>query len=130
MECIICQDTGTEELQDNDICACKYKVHNSCLTDYTRHVSIVTCLMCRKERVAPGTTTTIIQEPVIQEPIIQEPIIQEPIIQEPNIVRQDIVIVINQPNLVEEGRRNSSALICPIGACLSLVILALVLIWK
>jgi hypothetical protein len=128
MECIICQDTGTEELQDNDICSCKYKVHNSCLTDYTRHVSIVTCLMCRKERVAPGTTTTIIQEPVIQEPVIQEPVIQVPIIQESNIVRQDIVIVINQPNLVEG--RNSSALICPIGVCLSLVILLLVLIWK
>lgn len=108
MECIICHDIGTEPLQDNKDCACKYKIHNSCWLDYIRHVNNVTCLMCRKNHTALNGLSVIIQEPIN--------------------VPHDIVIVINQPNLVEG--RNNSALICPIGVCLSLVILLLVLIWK
>lgn len=64
--------------------------------------------MCRKNHTALNGLSVIIQEPIN--------------------VPHDIVIVINQPNLVEG--RNNSALICPIGVCLSLVILLLVLIWK
>ena len=51
MECIICQDDNSEYLQDNTFCDCKYKVHASCWIDYVHSKTIVTCLMCRKERV-------------------------------------------------------------------------------
>jgi len=104
MECIICQDAGTEPLKDNEECACKYKVHNSCWLDYVRHVNNVTCLLCRKEY-----TSTIIQEPLRN-------------------AHQDIIIVINQPNLVP--RRDILASICAAGVSISLAVLILVLVWK
>jgi len=104
MECIICQDAGTEPLKDNEECACKYKVHNSCWLDYVRHVNNVRCLLCRKEY-----TITIIQEPFRN-------------------AHQDIIIVINQPNLVQG--RNISAPICAAGVSISLAILIVVLVWN
>lgn len=51
MECIICQDTTSETLQDNTLCECKYKIHASCWIDYVHSKTTVTCLICRKERV-------------------------------------------------------------------------------
>ena len=51
MECIICQDTTSETLQDNTLCDCKYKIHASCWIDYVHSKTTVTCLLCRSERV-------------------------------------------------------------------------------
>jgi len=51
MECIICQDTTSETLQDNTLCDCKYKIHASCWIDYLHSKTTVTCLLCRSERV-------------------------------------------------------------------------------
>jgi len=51
MECIICQDTTFEPLQDNTLCECKYKIHASCWIDYVHSKTTVTCLLCRSERV-------------------------------------------------------------------------------
>ena len=49
MECIICQDSGTEPLQDNTACSCKYKRHTSCWIDYVHSTTNLKCLMCRKD---------------------------------------------------------------------------------
>lgn len=48
MDCIICRDTGTEQLYDNINCDCKFKRHNSCWIDYVHSQKTVKCLMCRK----------------------------------------------------------------------------------
>lgn len=58
MSCIICQDSGSEPLQDNISCNCKYKRHNSCWIDYVHSTNKVKCLMCRKEIVAKATPKT------------------------------------------------------------------------
>jgi len=108
MECIICQDAGTEPLQDNEECACKYKIHNSCWLDYIRHVNNVTCLICRKKHNALDGLLASIEDS------INAP--------------HDRVIVINQLNSVEG--RNSLAPICATGICISVVILIYVLIWN
>ena len=49
MECIICQDSGTEPLQDNTACSCKYKRHTSCWIDYVHSTTNLKCIMCRKD---------------------------------------------------------------------------------
>lgn len=109
MECIICYDNGTEQLQDNTYCACKYKIHNSCWTKYVSSSknATITCPICRVD-------------------IISQPI--QYVIQRPINAPGDVVIIINQPNLVQG--RDISAKLCAAGVCLSLLILALVLIWK
>jgi len=69
MECIICQDNTLEPLQDNTYCDCKYKIHASCWIDYVHSKTIITCLICRKERVeskkeiiSASSLPTIIEE--------------------------------------------------------------------
>jgi hypothetical protein len=49
MNCIICQDLGSEPLQDITSCTCKYKCHNSCWIDYVHSTTKVKCLLCRKD---------------------------------------------------------------------------------
>jgi hypothetical protein len=49
MECIICQDSGDEPLQDNTACKCKYKRHISCWIDYVHSTTVIKCPMCRKD---------------------------------------------------------------------------------
>jgi len=49
MECIICQDSGAEPLQDNTACSCKYKRHTTCWIDYVHSATNLKCLMCRKD---------------------------------------------------------------------------------
>ncbi len=49
MECIICQDSGSESLQMNTSCNCKYNCHNSCWIDYVHSKTILKCPICRKE---------------------------------------------------------------------------------
>ena len=49
MECLICQDSGSEPLQDNIACSCKYKRHASCWIDYVHSKNELHCPMCRKD---------------------------------------------------------------------------------
>lgn len=73
MECIICKDTGSEPLQDNFSCACKYKRHNSCWIDYVHSTKTVKCLICREpiKAVAPPKTQSALHRPTITTPLIQ-----------------------------------------------------------
>jgi hypothetical protein len=48
MDCIICQDSGSEKLQENTACSCKYKCHQSCWIDYVNSKTPTTCPLCRK----------------------------------------------------------------------------------
>lgn len=62
MECIICQDTGSEPLQDNIGCSCKYKQHPSCWIDYVHSREKVICPLCRKDltlKKAPKTNSSL-----------------------------------------------------------------------
>ena len=62
MECIICQDTGSEKLQENTSCPCKYKCHPSCWVDYVHSKTPTTCPLCRKViSVKPTVQTQRIQ---------------------------------------------------------------------
>ena len=66
MECIICQDKGSEPLQENTFCTCKYKTHNSCWIDYVHSKDKVTCLLCRKDiTFKPATIHTPFIEPTV-----------------------------------------------------------------
>jgi hypothetical protein len=67
MECIICKDSGSEPLQDNIYCTCKYKFHSSCWIDYVNSKNNTTCLLCRKD-----ISTNSIQrsQPTILTPLI------------------------------------------------------------
>jgi hypothetical protein len=64
MECIICQDKGSEPLQENTFCTCKYKTHNSCWVDYVHSKDKVTCPLCRKDiSFKPATIHTPLIQP-------------------------------------------------------------------
>lgn len=58
MECIICQDTGLEPVQDNTTCSCKYKCHPSCWVDYVHSREKVICPLCRKDLTVKKTPKT------------------------------------------------------------------------
>jgi len=48
MECIICKDKGSEPLQENRNCSCKYMYHSSCWIDYAHSKkNKITCPLCR-----------------------------------------------------------------------------------
>jgi hypothetical protein len=64
MECIICQDTGSEKLQENTLCPCKYKCHPSCWIDYAHSKIPITCPLCRKD-------LSVKRKPTAQTPLIQ-----------------------------------------------------------
>jgi hypothetical protein len=61
MECIICLTDGSEPLQENRTCPCKYKRHNSCWIDYVHSVTVVKCPMCRHDLSQPLPKTPLIQ---------------------------------------------------------------------
>lgn len=46
--CIICTESTPAGLKKNDLCPCKYFVHNACWIDYVHSTPRVRCLMCRK----------------------------------------------------------------------------------
>jgi|LakMenEpi03Aug12_release.lakeMendotaPanAssembly.Ray.scaffolds.fasta_scaffold514640_2 hypothetical protein len=58
MDCIICQDTGSEPLQENTSCTCKYKRHISCWIDYVHSRPKVICPLCRKDLAVKSTPKT------------------------------------------------------------------------
>lgn len=55
MDCIICQDSGSEPLQDNINCKCKYKRHSSCWVEYVHSRDKTICPLCRKDLSAKST---------------------------------------------------------------------------
>jgi hypothetical protein len=79
MDCIICQDTGSEPLQENTSCTCKYKRHISCWIDYVHSRSKVICPLCRKDlTVKPTpktkpTASTPLRQPAPVQPIPYTP---------------------------------------------------------
>ncbi len=100
MECIICQDKGSEPLQENTFCTCKYKTHNSCWIDYVHSKDKVTCPLCRKDlSFKPATIHTPLIQPTAP-PSISAPYIPS---QEQQITYQEFIELIrqhNQPNTV------------------------------
>lgn len=58
MDCIICQDSGSEPLQENTSCTCKYKRHISCWIDYVHSRPKVICPLCRKDLTVKPTPKT------------------------------------------------------------------------
>ena len=74
MECIICQDTGSESLQENTSCSCKYKCHSSCWVDYVHSKTTITCPLCRKDlTIKPLKLLATNQTPLIQLPVPTAP---------------------------------------------------------
>ena len=62
MVCIICQDSGSEPLQKNTSCSCKYNIHSSCWIDYVHSRTTVICPLCRKDltkKTSAKTNSTI-----------------------------------------------------------------------
>jgi hypothetical protein len=102
MECIICQDKGSEPLQENTFCNCKYKTHNSCWVDYVHSKDKVTCPLCRKDiSFKPATIHTPLIQPITQvSPPSVSPYISS---RGQQITYQEFVEIIrqhNQPNTV------------------------------
>jgi hypothetical protein len=92
MECIICQDKGSEPLQENTFCTCKYKTHNSCWVDYVHSKDKVTCPLCRKDiSFKPATIHTPLIQPTA--PQVSTPYIPS---QEQQITYQEFVEIIRQ----------------------------------
>ena len=93
MECIICQDKGSEPLQENTFCTCKYKTHNSCWVDYVHSKDKVTCPLCRKDlSFKPATIHTPLIQPTSAPPS-SAPSIPS---QEQQITYQEFVEIIRQ----------------------------------
>ncbi len=55
MECIICQDSGSEPLKNNNSCACKFKYHYSCWIDYVHSTTVAKCPTCRSQLTKKST---------------------------------------------------------------------------
>jgi len=68
MNCIICQDTGSEPIKDNKNCTCKYKYHSSCWIDYVHSKDKVICPLCRKDLTIKKSKNIKIKLPARQSP--------------------------------------------------------------
>jgi hypothetical protein len=101
MECIICQDTGSENLQENTLCPCKYKYHSKCWVEYIHSkTNNITCLLCRKDL---NLQISLTPQDTIYTPLIQ-PSAPPYSPQEHNshqISYQEFVEIIRQHNLSE-----------------------------
>ena len=97
MECIICQDKGSEPLQENTFCTCKYKTHNSCWIDYVHSKDKVTCPLCRKDiSFKPSTIHTPLIQPTASQilPISTPPSSAPYILTSGQITYQEFVEII------------------------------------
>jgi hypothetical protein len=68
MNCIICQDSLSEYLQDNISCSCKYQYHIGCWIDYVHSREKVICPLCRKDLSVKQTSKT---RPTLHTPLRQ-----------------------------------------------------------
>jgi len=73
MDCIICQDTGSEPVQDNISCKCKYKLHSSCWIDYVHSRKKVICPLCRTDLSIKTNQPSTAKTPFIQSVPVQMP---------------------------------------------------------
>jgi hypothetical protein len=99
MECIICQDSGLEKLQENTSCSCKYKCHSSCWIDYVHSKTLITCPLCRKDisiKPKPTSKTPLIQPSA--PPYTSHTLLQE---NEQQITYQEFIDIIQQHNTNE-----------------------------
>jgi hypothetical protein len=101
MECIICQDTGSEPLQDNSNCPCKYKRHASCWIDYVHSKNKLICPMCRTDlsvkRPVPTVSTPLTQSRLPYTPQVRT-------VSEPHgrvITYQEFVDTIHQNTVIQ-----------------------------
>jgi hypothetical protein len=101
MECIICQDIGSEQLQENTFCSCKYKCHTSCWLKYIYSKINITCPLCRKDinqQISSKSQATI-HTPLIQPsapPYSSQELIEH---NSQQISYQEFVEIIQQYNL-------------------------------
>ena len=105
MDCIICQDSGSEPLQDNTACSCKYKRHSSCWIDYVHSTTNVKCLMCRKDlsvKSVPKTKSSLTR-PLRQNQITAPYTPQPPSESWRQITYQEFVDTINQSNSYQQN---------------------------
>lgn len=145
MDCIICQDSGSEPLQDNTSCDCKYKRHPSCWIDYVHSTSHIKCLICRKDlSVNPipktnSSLTTPLRQHFVTAPYTPHP----PSESWREITYQEFVDTVNQSNSyqqntmievpprVEQTRPNSiskSQKLLKIVLCLSIIIVIVIFV--
>ena len=92
MECIICKDSGSEPIQDNTHCKCKYKYHSSCWIDYIHSKNKVTCPLCRIDISIKATLHT----PLIQ--ATAPPYAIQNTSSEQQITYQEFVVIVEQYN--------------------------------
>ncbi len=103
MNCIICQDSAIEHLQENTHCKCKYKYHIECWIDYVHSKDKITCPLCRKVITIKSTPKSvsnrieIIQSPVIQATVPYTP--EQPGQQGQQISYQEFVDIIRQNDI-------------------------------
>jgi hypothetical protein len=105
MNCIICQDSGSEPLQDNTLCSCKYKRHSSCWIDYVHSTPHIKCLICRKDlsvKPVPKTKsslTTPLRQHFVTAPYTSQP----PSDSWRQITYQEFVDTINQNTTYQQN---------------------------
>jgi hypothetical protein len=84
MECLFCLSSGTEPIQDNTTCPCRYKRHISCWIDYVHSKPTLQCPTCRKDltikRPIPTSLTPFRSWPQPSAPYAPQlqPILEEP----------------------------------------------------
>lgn len=108
MECIICQDSGAEPLQNNKLCSCNYKRHSSCWINYINSTSTVKCLMCRKDlttkqitKIKSSITTLLRPPPLVLIPYSHR--IHEETGQ--RITYREFIDIVNQSNSYQNNTR-------------------------
>ena len=131
MECIICQDTTSELLQDNTFCDCKYKIHASCWIDYVHSKTTVTCLICRKERVESKKDMPTAIKPI--DPPLPT-IIEEQEQEEQSQPNHNPLNLVETEGSLQQIRvitnREMNIKIIKLGVIIVILILVLVLIWS
>lgn len=96
MECIICKDSGSESIQDNTHCKCKYKYHSSCWIDYIHSKNKITCPLCRID-----ISIKSLPKPTLHTPLIQAtapPYAVQNTASEQQITYQEFVVIVEQYN--------------------------------
>jgi hypothetical protein len=150
MECIICQDTGSEPLQDNTSCTCKYKRHISCWIDYVHSRQKVICPLCRKDLTVKPTSKPNIHTPLRQStPVQQTPYTPQlrtipeetgriityqefcDIVHQNNQqMQQNVVIQVNNTTQVTTNTNETKAKkLCKVAVVLGILAVIITLIW-
>jgi hypothetical protein len=106
MECIICTDSGSEPLQDNVYCSCKYKCHSSCWIDYVNSKHKLTCPLCRSDISVKSISKHTVNTPLIQNTVLPYTIEQSTT--ERNITYNEFINIIQQNNTIVNSQTDTS----------------------